>query len=386
LRPLLKRHWAPEADFVKVKSSAKVLDARQAELAATYPAYTLATPVDHFHNDSMYEPHSNGTYDMYYYFDAQYYKPGGPVIVLNSGEDSAEDRLPFLAQGIVQQLANATNGIGVILEHRYYGESWPVLPLTTENFRFLTTDQAMADAAYFAQNVKFPGLEDQDLTSNTTPYIAFGGSYAGALVAILRKQYPDVYWGAIGSSGVTEAIYDYWQYYDAAAIFGPPVCVEFTQKITNVVDNILIGKNGTAYPAALKKVFGLSGVLDDADFASAISYGIGGLQGYNWDPDVTDNTFWVYCDTVSNETVLYPSTETYRTAVEELITVGGWGNETATLVNQTLNYIGYVRGSAVADCQEEDQNECFKTVDAEFFSLVDPAQAWKSWPYQYCTQ
>lgn len=36
--------------------------------------------------------------------------------------------------------------------------------------------------------------EDQDLSSNTTAHIAYGGSYAGAYVAFLRKLYPDVYW------------------------------------------------------------------------------------------------------------------------------------------------------------------------------------------------
>lgn len=74
----------------------------------------------------------------------------------------------------------------------------------------LTKRRAIADTAYFAQNVVFKGLENQNLTSHTTPYIAYGGSYAGAFVAILRKQYPHVYFGAISSSGVTEAIYDYW--------------------------------------------------------------------------------------------------------------------------------------------------------------------------------
>ena len=34
---------------------------------------------------------------------------------------SFQDRLPFLDTGIVEILAKATNGIGIILEHRYYG-------------------------------------------------------------------------------------------------------------------------------------------------------------------------------------------------------------------------------------------------------------------------
>lgn len=43
------------------------------------------------------------------------------MIVLDSGEDEGEDRLPYLDTGIVDILAEATGGVGVVLEHRYYG-------------------------------------------------------------------------------------------------------------------------------------------------------------------------------------------------------------------------------------------------------------------------
>lgn len=131
--------------------------------------------------------------------------------MLQGGETDASSRLPYLQKGLLAQLAQATNGIGVVLEHRYYGESWPTSDLSTENLRFLTTEQALADEAYFAQNIIFPGLEDHDLTSNTTAYLGYGGSYAGAFNAFLRVQYPDVFWGTISSSGVTKAIWDYWE-------------------------------------------------------------------------------------------------------------------------------------------------------------------------------
>ena len=114
------------------------------------------------------------------------------------------------------------NGVGVVLEHRYYGTSFPTANLSTESLRFLTTEQALADTAYFARHVRFKGLEQYgaNLTAPKTAYIAYGGSYAGAFVAFLRKTYPHVYYGAIASSGVTEAIWDYWQYYSPVAEYG----------------------------------------------------------------------------------------------------------------------------------------------------------------------
>lgn len=118
------------------------LSKRDVDPSTLYPAHNLSVPIDHFHNESMYEPHSTGTFPLRYFFDATYYKPGGPVIVLESGEDDATDRLPYLQKGIAHQLAEATNGIAVVLEHRYYGTSFPTPDLSTENLRFLTTQQA----------------------------------------------------------------------------------------------------------------------------------------------------------------------------------------------------------------------------------------------------
>ncbi|KAI1493277.1 peptidase S28 [Biscogniauxia mediterranea] len=376
----MKRSSLPISELEKQIQAKNALISRQ---AATYPEYNLTTPIDHFHNDSLYEPHSNGTFDLRYWFDAQFYKPGGPVIVLASGETSGLDRLPFLEKGIVYQLAKATGGLGVILEHRYYGSSIPVEDFSTENLRFLTTDQALADTAYFAKNVKFAGLEDVDLSPETTPWIAYGGSYAGAFVAFLRKLYPDVYWGAISSSGVPEAIWDYWKYFEAAAVYGPPACVETTQKLTHIVDTILLSKE--EYAPQLQAAFGLPNITHKADFASVLANGIYGLQSLNWDPSQSSDSFFIYCSNVSSDSVLWPATEERRTSVEELIKAGGYEAELDVLANRMLNFIGYVNLTSVSSCGS-DQDACFSTYDPEFYAQDDISQSWRLWPYQYCTQ
>jgi hypothetical protein len=170
---------------------------RDVDPETLYPANNLSVPIDHFHDNPQYEPHSKEYFDLRYWFDASYYEPGGPVIVLQSGETDGTGRLPYLQKGILAQLAQATHGIGVVLEHRYYGTSFPTPDLSTENLRFLTTEQALADEAYFAQNVVFPGLEHHNLTAPNVAYIGYGGSYAGAFQAFLRTQYPEVFWGRV---------------------------------------------------------------------------------------------------------------------------------------------------------------------------------------------
>ena len=236
------------------------MEKRDVDPGTLYPAYNISVPVDYFHNESMYEPHSNDKFDLRYWFDASHYKPGGPVIVLQSGETDGAERLPYLQKGILAQLAEATHGIGVVLEHRYFGTSFPTPDLSTENLRFLTTEQALADQAYFAQNIKFPGLEDHNLTAPNVAYIGYGGSYAGAFVAFLRKLYPDVFWGTIASSGVVEAIWDYWKYYEPVRVYGPPTCISTTQELTNIVDNILLKPNNSKLIGELKNAFGLGNI------------------------------------------------------------------------------------------------------------------------------
>lgn len=124
------------------------------------------------------------------------------MIVLQAGETSAVGRLPYLQKGILHDLIVATHGIGVVIEHRYYGKSLPTSNFSTESLRFLTTDQALADQVYFAKHVKFAGLEDQKLNAPDVPYLAYGGSYAGGFSAFIRKLYPDVFWGMFFFSSV----------------------------------------------------------------------------------------------------------------------------------------------------------------------------------------
>lgn len=389
-----RRHAAPDDDDAT---------ADDVDPSLLYPAYNLLVPVDHFHNDSLYEPHvclvpippppppphtdaqqTNDTFNLRYWFDASHYQQGGPVIVLQSGETSGVGRLPFLQKGIISILAQATGGLGVILEHRYYGTSFPVADLSTPNLRFLTTDQALADMAYFAQNVVFEGL-GLDLTAPNVPYIAYGGSYAGAFVAFLRKLYPDVYWGAISSSGVTEAIYDYWEYYTAAQLYAPGDCATTTQTLTHVVDNILITHNGTEYVQRLKDVFGLGNVTRDNDFANALSGGISQLQGTNWDPAVNSTNFGTYCDTISSDQLLHNATVSKTSEVVELLKVAGYGNDTARLTNRMLNYIGYINKTVVSECdKKETQDECLTSYNSSFYQQDDISQTWRAWPYQYC--
>ncbi|CAK7234236.1 hypothetical protein SBRCBS47491_008880 [Sporothrix bragantina] len=422
------RTWRPIRELQKQiqdeDSSALDITTREASLSSSssphpaYPAYNVSVPVDHFHNDSLYAPHTNDTFPLRYWFDAQHYQPGGPVILLAAGETSGENRLPFLQKGIAAQLAQATNGIAVVLEHRYYGESFPYDNLSTDSLRFLRTEQALADTAYFAKHVTFPGLEDVDVTAgDSAPWIIYGGSYAGAFAAFARILYPDVFWGAISSSGVTVAVYDYWQYNEAQRLFAPKTCVQVTQELINVADQILLAARddrqegyshggqedgqkvlnkkahaGDNDPAArvaqLKEAFGLGNITRDDDFASVLSDAMGGWQETNWDPKEANPGFDWYCGNVTSDGLLYPDLEDRRSTVRSLLQATSYNapDTVAVLEEPMLNFIGWVRATHPCNEAEKTQDQCFSNRNATFYRQDDRRQHWRSWSYQYCTQ
>ncbi|KAF5360739.1 hypothetical protein D9756_005098 [Leucocoprinus leucothites] len=220
-------------------------------------------PLDHFDKSNTH------TFKQRYWVNKRHYQPrvGAPVIVLDGGETSGEDRLPFLDTGIVDILASATNGLGVVLEHRYYGESIAVENLTTDSLRWLDNEQAAADSANFMANIKFDGI-DEDLTAPGTPWIYYGGSYAGARAAHMKILYPELVWGAIASSGVTHAAVENWQYMEIIRNGADSKCSSHLENSVAIIDTILLSG---IFKKQLKGLFGLADLKHDDDFASLIS-------------------------------------------------------------------------------------------------------------------
>lgn len=279
----------------------EVINRRQ---SSSYPVYTIDQPIDHFPNDDRYRPHTNATFKQRYVFDSSYYKPGGPVFFYIGGETSLESRLSNLETGIIQILMNATGGLGLIIENRYYGESYPFENLTTDNLAYLTNEQSIADFAYFAQHATFPGL-NATLTAPATPWIMYGGSLAGAQTAFTVKTYPDIIYGGIAASGVIKVSVEYPMWYDPIQKFGPQDCVS---SINDIVDKFdaLVAANNSAAVDEFKSIFGLESLTDDRDFAKTIAYPLGGPFEYptsTWQELIwtdQEGQFWDFCAAVTD--------------------------------------------------------------------------------------
>lgn len=80
--------------------------------------------------------------------------------------------------------------------------------LSIESLHYLSSEQALADLAYFIEAINLQYSFDEN-----TKWIAFGGSYPGSLAAWVREKYPKLVHGAISTSGPLLAKADFYGEY-----------------------------------------------------------------------------------------------------------------------------------------------------------------------------
>ncbi|KAJ3276193.1 hypothetical protein HDV01_005641 [Terramyces sp. JEL0728] len=166
-------------------------------------------PQDHF------DKKNKNTWLQKFFIDQRYFKENGPVILELGGEGPVSGQ--YVNYQLETQLAKRYNALHIILEHRYYGtnSSQPVENIDYQNpkkaqFKYLTAEQALEDAANFIRNYKLP--------FNASVWVTFGGSYSGALSAWMRHLYPDLVYAAHASSAPVLAKEDYWEYGHAVQV------------------------------------------------------------------------------------------------------------------------------------------------------------------------
>ncbi|RYN52172.1 hypothetical protein AA0114_g5056 [Alternaria tenuissima] len=359
---------------------------RQAADAPAYAAHTIDQPIDHFQDSDRYVPHTNATFKQRYFFDSSYYKSGGPVFLYIGGETSGESRFSNLQTGIIQILMEKFNGLGVILENRYYGESYPYNSSTTDELRFLTTEQTIADNAYFRQHATFPGV-NASLNSVDTPWIMYGGSLAGAHTAFTMKTYNDIFAGGIGSSATTQALLEYPQWYDPIIKFGPSDCVSRIIDIVDKMDELIWSGNKEGIQQ-LKEIFGLGALQDLRDFAMTIAFPIGGPMNYptntwqeiNWSPKYGSEDFFNFCSNVTN---INPPANI--SSVDMALAKYSQGESWTGLGG----YADYVKKTLIPNCEsgriDSTDEGCFGTQNQTDYA--DPSNgAARSYLYSTCSE
>ncbi|KAG8958166.1 Thymus-specific serine protease [Tulasnella sp. 419] len=183
---------------------------------------------------------SLGTFKQRYFFNQEFYLcQGSPVVIQNAGEQEADMFWTSLTgSSMMRALMQEIGAAGVIVEHRYWGESSPFSNLTTANLKYLTLDQSVEDIKYFVENVKLPFLNNSVKATgpDSTPWIHIGCSFPGALAAFIQEKYPTLFAAAWASSALVQADLDFWEYYAPIEEGMPKNCSSDAGAVVTYID------------------------------------------------------------------------------------------------------------------------------------------------------
>ena len=156
------------------------------------------------------------------YIICQQYALGddAPALIYVGGEgpEGSDSAFSSTTHG---EMMRSLNGVHIILEHRYYGASYPkVLPnASIENLQYLTSQQALEDMKQFIEYISNVLPQEPDMLSTPPLNLTYsmknsiwavgGGSYPGNLAAWMKEKHGDVISGAISYSAPILAQYDF---------------------------------------------------------------------------------------------------------------------------------------------------------------------------------
>jgi hypothetical protein len=387
----------PAEILSSMRVSARSLETRAEVITEEY----VELPLDNFAKNGDYSYH--GTFNNRFWVAESAYKPGGPVFIYDVGEANAAGNALFRLQNetsFFKQLVDKYNGIGIVWEHRYCksnhnthqtlrcrnnqltsisdGNSTPepiTLDTPPEVFKFLTTEQSLADVDRFAKQFKRKNI-NATLTPNKTPWVFVGGSYPAMRAAFMREKYPETIFASYASSAPTEAQVDMSVYFEPVwrgmNAYGFGNCTKDIHAAINYIDKKLENKKDAA---ALKEQFLGLGAAGNSNptFADALSVIFYMWQSYGVDGGSTGLRY--FCDYIETD----PATNKTAGASGQAAvkgpkwTVDRWASwkPMVALVN---NYM-------TTDCSGNKTVKGDCNLDLRF---TDPASI--AWTWQYCTQ
>ncbi|XP_073975954.1 putative serine protease K12H4.7 isoform X1 [Rhodnius prolixus] len=205
-----------------------------------------------------------------------------PVFLMIGGEGEANPK--WLVKGAWIDYAQKFGALCFQLEHRYYGKSRPTADVSVENLRYLSSEQALADLAYFIK-----GMNKKYNLDENNKWIAFGGSYPGSLAAWLRYKYPHLVHAAISTSGPLLAIADFKKYNEVVkkslGTFSED-CVASVKSATKHFDKLVqhpIGGKLISKKFELCQPLNVSKKEDISSLASSLADNFAGIVQYNKD-------------------------------------------------------------------------------------------------------
>ncbi|KAL1651096.1 hypothetical protein SLS61_005614 [Didymella pomorum] len=325
---------------------------------------------------------SKETFNNRFWVAESGYKAGGPVFIYDVGEADASGSWQFRLQNetsFFKQIVDQFGGVGIVWEHRFYGNSTPApinLDTPPETFKYLTTEQSLADVVQFAKQFKRKNI-NATLTPDKTPWIFVGGSYPAMRAAFMRNMYPDTIYASYASSAPVEASVDQSFYFEPVYRgmnkYGFGNCTQDIKAAIKYIDHTFDTDRSAS--AKLKEQFLGKGAASNAHatFADALttifylwqSYGVDGGSG----------SLRSFCDYIETD----PKTNT--TAPAE-----GWSKSKGAkyVVDRWATWKTFtplVNSYMETECSGKQNVTGTCNLNNRF---TDPASI--SWTWQYCTQ
>eukprot|EP01029_Cantina_marsupialis_P028215 TRINITY_DN775871_c0_g1_i1.p1 TRINITY_DN775871_c0_g1~~TRINITY_DN775871_c0_g1_i1.p1 ORF type:complete len:496 (-),score=158.63 TRINITY_DN775871_c0_g1_i1:235-1578(-) len=211
-----------------------------------------------------------------YYVNSTYWAgEGSPCFFILGGEGPLTSK--FVGGYLyASNLARKYRGAVVALEHRYYGKSHPTPDMSTANLKYLSSEQALQDAANFMTNF------DQVKPYFSGKTIVLGGSYPGVLSGAFRLKFPHLVAGSVASSAPVNAVVDMSTYNEVIGTslkyFGGQACYNAAVGASEAVANLIQTESGRDQ---LSKDFNTCYALDNNPLNLGVFQGgvIGNIQG-----------------------------------------------------------------------------------------------------------
>ncbi|XP_045722042.1 thymus-specific serine protease [Mirounga angustirostris] len=238
----------------------------------------LGQPLDPFNTSDR-----RSFLQRYWVNDQHWASQHGPVFLHLGGESRLGSG--SVMRGHPAALAPAWGALVIGLEHRFYGLSIPAGGLDVAQLGFLSSRHALADVA--SARLALARLFN---VSTSSPWICFGGSYAGSLAAWARLKFPHLIFASVASSAPVRAVLDFSEYNEvvsrsltSTAVGGSPECLAAASAAFAEVERRL--RAGPGARAALRAELGACSSLgrteDQAELLGALQALVGGVVQYD---------------------------------------------------------------------------------------------------------
>ncbi|KYN21502.1 PREDICTED: putative serine protease K12H4.7 [Trachymyrmex cornetzi] len=333
------------------------------------PILSSETPLPKEQWFTQYLDHFNPTdvnvWEQRYFVNIDFYKPNGPIFLMIGAEGAAN--ATWMVEGEWIENAKEFGAMCFYLEHRYYGKSHPTVDLSVKNLMYLSSEQALADLAYFIASVnvayKFP---------KDTKWIVFGGSYGGSLAAWMRAKYPHLVHGAMSASGPLLAQIDFSEYYKvvtSALKEYSDQCVSVIQEANSQL-NIML--HHTVGQQQIQKKFklcdpidpGHTKLVDISNLYEALASNFAGVVQYNKDnrqsSQIVNITIETVCDILVDEKI-----------------------------GKSIDRLAYVNNMILNATKEKCLDYRYDTMIHELRNITwasEQAEGGRQWMYQTCSE